>query len=462
MSGADVTGLLGANMGQISGLLTSSNTLWANRGYETFNLFAVDNTQAAGPTSAPQSFGLQDTFKIRKRGGRVHRTWLRLTISSSTVAATENAAYVDDLGAGIIAKASLQYASKTLQEYNGEALKMYKRLTKHDINREHYFAQALAGLPPGPFGAPASAPEYRRTGASTVAGAPQTGFLNTGGILLVPLDWLWFTRATDYALTPEALASELDLVVTYNTLANLVYARTIATGAISAAPFTVAPTITKSELCTQMVHTSVPEKNLNLSSYETRQGQLYKILDFEPQLNLAMAASTNTQDIYTYRLDNLRLDSHMIMFMVRDARITTPYALDRMQSDTTPSVLAPGGVVVAALQPIVQFRLIANGKTIVDYCSDLENRSVWRHIYFPDTQVAEAIYFIPFGWFLKEHKNASGFQNLANLGSVELEITMPGSANTTFPRSGASLVDVYSVAHNIVQQKDGDIIKLLR
>ena len=80
---------------------------------------------------------------------------------------------------------------------------------------------------------------------------------------------------------------------------------------------------------------------------------------------------------------------------------------------------------------------------------------MWRDIYFPGSQIAEFIYFIPWSWLLRDHKNVSGFQNMANLGNVELEIIMPARATT-------SIVDVYNVCHNIVQSKKGDVIKALR
>ena len=70
-------------------------------------------------------------------------------------------------------------------------------------------------------------------------------------------------------------------------------------------------------------------------------------------------------------------------------------------------------------------------------------------------QIAEPIYFIPFSWLLKDAKNVTSFQNMANLGNVELELTMP-------VRTVASIVDVYSVTHNIIQWKRGDVVKALR
>jgi len=298
---------------------------------------------------------------------------------------------------------------------------------------------AFAGLPPG-------------VGGSEAARSSVGGVTLPARVLFVPLDWLWFTKYEDYALTPEALSSELDLIIQYRALSQLVYARVIATGlTVGANPFTVDPAITSVELFTQLVFEPHAMKNMYLRTFESEQGQLFKILDLERQVNQRIAAAA---DVYTIRLDNLRLDSAFLMFFVRDILKDTAWAIDRMQSDPTATILSGGGS-VAALTPITSFRLRANGSTIVDTCTDIENRAVWRSMYFPGSQVGEAIYFIPFSWLLREVKNVASYQNLTNLGNLELELTMP-------VRTRASDVDIYSVCHNAIQQKRGDIIRALR
>lgn len=436
MSGADVSILLNSQYGNLSALLASPQTLWGQRGYDTTNIFAVDNTFRTTPAGNEVTFGQQVRFRLRKRGGRIHKAWLRLTISAGVLNAANRAAFVDDLGAAIIQEAKLQYASKDIHTFQGEMVKMYNRLMNHDINREAYNAMAFAGLPPGAGGA-----EAQREALATTAFQ-----------LFVPLDWLFFTRFEDYALTPEALAAELELVIDYRALEQLVYARIIATGLVVAGdPFTTRPAITASELFTQLIYNPEPERNAHLMSFDTEQGQLFKILDTEVQLNQVIAAAADT---YRIRLDNFRLDSHFIMFMIRGAAMSTNWNVDRMQSDTTATIL-PGGGSVASLQQLTSFRLLANGRVIVDTCTDIENRAVWRNIYFPGCQIAEPIYFIPFAWLLKDAKNVTSFQNMANLGNVELEIVMP-------VRTAASQVDVFNICHNVIQQNRGDIIRSLR
>ena len=441
MSGADPTVLNNAKHGNLAKILTSADSIWEPQGFARKNIFATDNTFSSKPTGQPANFGGTDRFRFRKRGGRVSRVWMKITASAGVVAAANSAAYVDDYGQLILEDVRIEYSSKEIQQYNGEFLKAYKRLMEHSITQEHYAATNFALLPPGAGGFEA----VRQANVSAIT------------VVFPELEWFYFTRSEDYAMTPEALSSELELVVRYRRLEQLVYARVTATGAlVGADPFTTRPAITESLLFTQLIHTPGPEKEMHLRRFDTPQGLLFKILDVEQQVRQSITALAG---IHTIKLDNFRLDSQFIIFFVRRVDIDTDWAVDRMQSSTTTTILNGGAPAVtddtSALLPIASFRLIANGKAIVDPCTDVENRAVWRKLYWPGSQVAEAIYFIPFSHMLRDHRNVVNYQNLANLGSLELELTMPVSTS-------ARLVDVYNVCHNAVQKKQGDIIRLLR
>lgn len=140
MSGADVTPLINSNHGNLSKILASEQTLFSNRvrhfvisrfrliaqGYDTTNIFAVDNAAKTLPLGTQATFGAEDRFRLRKRGGRVHNSWLEISISAGVLAAGMEAAYVDDMST-IVQNCRVEYASKTIQEYPGEALKAYNR-----------------------------------------------------------------------------------------------------------------------------------------------------------------------------------------------------------------------------------------------------------------------------------------------------------------------------------------------
>ena len=438
MSGADPTMKLAANHSNLAKVHTGEGSIWDTRGFQTTNIFAVDDTFSSKPTGQPATFGGRDRFRLRKRGGRVYKTWMKVTFSAGVLVGGVRAAYADDLGQLLLANVRAEYASKEIQNYNGEVVKAYKRLLEHDITKEAYNATNLAGLPPGGIF------EARREAAVTA-----------GDIVYPELEWLFFTKFEDYALTPEALSSEMEIVIDYRSLPELVYARNAA-GAVPAAGavWTTAPAITESLLFTQLIHAPGPEKERHLRRFDSPKGLLYKILDIEQQVRQSIAAAAG---VYSIKLDNMRLDSQFIMFYVRRATIDTPYYLDRMQSDSTTTSLpsVAGTADTSALLPVTSFRLIANGKVILDPVTDIENRAVHRKTYFPGSQIAEPIYFIPFGMMLRDARNVCSFQNLANLGTLELELTMPASTDARY-------LDAYNICHNDVQMKQGDIIRLVR
>lgn len=439
MSGADPTLQMNAKYGNIAKFNTSDRSIYHTKSWERTNIFVVDNTFSNKPVGREADFAQTDRFRLRKRGGRVGKVWMKITIGPSVLAVVVpavRAAWADDLGQLILGNVRMEYASKEIHAYPGELVKAYKRLLEHDITREHYGATNFALLPPGVGGSE----------------AVREANLTNGCTVFPELEWLFFTKFEDYAMTPEALSSEVELVVDYTPIEQLVYARNAA-GAIPVGNiFTTRPTITESLCFTQLIHTPGPEKELHLRRFDTDQGVLYKILDHEQQVRQPIPAAAGT---FTVNLDNFRLDCQFILFFLRFDTILTPWAVDRMQVATSDTILTGVAQNVSALTPITSFRLIANGKTIVDPCLDIENRAVWRKMYFPGSQIAEWIYFIPFGEMLRDARNVVNFQNLANLGSLVLEVTVPAAAS---PR----LLDAYNICHNIVQKKKGDIIRLLR
>jgi len=119
MSGVDPTILLNANYGNIGAILASAASLWHNKGYDTTNIFAIDNTARTLPIGQQADFGGEERFRFRKRGGRVHKAWLKVNISAGTVDAANEAAWVDDLAHALIQNVRVEYASKVRLFYSG-------------------------------------------------------------------------------------------------------------------------------------------------------------------------------------------------------------------------------------------------------------------------------------------------------------------------------------------------------
>lgn len=435
-SQADSTALLNANFGNISGVLANEDrSLYANRGFQAVGTFATNNTVSTTPVGPTVTFGSEQRWNIRKQGGRVARMWIRLRIAAGTLAAGNAAAYVNYLGQTILEYVRVEYQSKSIQAYNGELEKAVNRLMFNDIDRELYNALILGNLPPG------SAGETLRINNVSAAVT-----------LYIPLDWLWYCMYDDYALTPEAIAGELQLIIKWRQLENLIYARTVPGGITPVVdPFTVRPVITEALLFQQLIYENKPAKVLNLQSFTQGQGQIFKIRDIEEQRNMLIPLAAG---VYRVKLENLRLDSQYIAFFIRDTAMNTPWAVDRTSSDATATLLAGGGAVNAII-PFTSFRMFVNGSLLIDVTTELEMRVLWRYLYMPTVNAGEGYYFIPFARKLQDARNVTGFQNLANLGTVELELTMGAR-----PRD--SWLDAYNICHNIIQQLQGDILKIVR
>lgn len=482
---ADPTARINANKGGIAPLITTEVSMFEPTPYEAFNIFAVDDSALTEAIGQPAAFSSIVRFPLRKRGGRVGRTYIDFEINvPATPDVTVTAAWVDDLGANLLEEIKVKYSSKDVHTYRGEALKFYQRLMDHDITKEHYNGNQLAGLT-GVNG------ELVRSNTD-VAGVGGPGLANNGlltaGVLKlrVNLDWIWWTKEDEAALATEALASEIIVECKIRRLEDLIYARLIQVGAPLGPldPFSVGPiarpTITSCTLRHELIFTPKVEASKHLARYENRRGLMFKILDFEEQLNNAIAWPVAVGGFASQKivLNNFRLDSQFLMFVCRDDRINTPWAIDRTSSDNTYSNVMNAKVATAAAQTgqvnlrqsgaliaPKRFRVTSNGSTLIDWCTEFENRGIWRNKYFPGSQINGAVYFIPFAKRLREFKHVHGYQNMSNLGNVilEIEFERPATVNENRNTDCTGIItDVYNVCHNVIQMAQGDIVKALR
>lgn len=481
---ADPTARINANKGGIAPLITTEVSIFEPTPYEAYNIFAVDDSALTEAIGQPAAFGQVVRFPLRKRGGRVGKTYVDVEINVPVTPVGGpggvTAAWVDDLGANLLEEIKVKYSSKDVHTYRGEALKFYQRIMDHDITKEHYNGNQLAGLP-GVNG--------EQVRSNTSLGAPSIssmGALTAGVVKLrVNLDWIWWTKEDENALATEALASEIIVEIKLRPLQELIYSRLIGAPGTVADPFATPapiarPTITECTLHHELVFTPKVEASKHLARYENRRGLMFKILDFEEQLNNAIAWPNAPGGFASQKivLNNFRLDSQFLMFVCRDDRINTAWAIDRGSSDNTYSNVMNGVVTSAAAVPgqtnlrqsgaLVapkRFRVTSNGSTLIDWCDEFENRGIWRNKYFPGSQINGAVYFIPFAKKLREFKHVHGYQNMSNLGNVilEIEFERPPTAleNRNTDLTGI-ITDVYNICHNVIQMAQGDIVKALR
>lgn len=275
---ADPTARINSNKGGIAPLITTAASIFEPTPYQAYNIFAIDDSAKTLPIGNPGGFGEFVRFRLRKRGGRVGHTYLDvlITVPETVDPAAYTAAWVDDLGANLIEQLVVEYSSKHLHVYRGEQLKKYQRLMDHDITKEHYNGNQLAGLP-GVNG------EQLRSNASTSVGVINVGALVAGSFRLrIALDWIWWTKEDESALATEALASDIDIQIKFRPLSQLVYARQIGVPAVAVDPFladgVAYPTLTAPQLYHELIFTPKVEASKHLSRYENRRGLMFKIL----------------------------------------------------------------------------------------------------------------------------------------------------------------------------------------
>ncbi len=434
--------LVAAKHSQLAPVILGSQSTYDPRGWESHTAFVIDENVSITPQDGTPTFGSDVRFRLNKNQTLTGRCVLEVTLTGATLDAGQSAAYVKNLGDQILANVQVRYGSNILQNFTGEFMYMWRRLTMHDNHIETTNAQILGGLPAG------GASETSRETA-----------LVQGLVLYVPLEELYWVWSRDEHWMPEAHAQELEVIISLAPLGRIIYSND------GTDPFDaggVAPTIQQCRLLAQQVTTSASEKKGRLALHETSDGLIEHFLDLERQENqrLEGTGGAGTQT-YTIKLDNIRMDMAEIMFWVREDSsvagtpgVRNDWAGDAVESSSTVSTVT--GSSINTLTQISSFRLLSNGQEIVRPQTDLYNRTEVRKRYHPDAQVADFIYCIPFALFPEDRKNATGHLPASNLGNLELEITM-----NAFAVAAPKRVDIYVHSHNLIQHRDGNVTKVL-
>lgn len=432
-----------AQSSQISGALLSHESVYHPIGWKACTpTYRDDNVNQQPIDGIVPQFGGQARFALSKNSTLVEGATLVVDIAAAVLDAGRNAAWVKNFGDQFMREVTVRYGSTVLQFYPGEYQYMWARMTTHDNHIEGRNAQVLGGLTPGAAGG-----EAQRIAA-----------LTAGMRLYCPLDELYFTWHRDEAWMPEAYALELELQIRIQDLGLLVYSDNGADPFIGAG---TTPAITAIQLRINETTLSAAEKEERLQVYNTANGHVVKMLDIEQLRNFRITGTGGVGNI-TVRvpLDNFRMDIAEMFFVVREedpagVGVSTNWVGDALESDATPSLVT--GASVATMVQIVSFRLEANGKVILPEQEELWNRVHVRQRYHPDTQIADPIYTVVFAIFPEDRKNATGHQNAAHLGHMELVITLADFAVAS-PRR----VDVFAHSHNLMQSRGGSVAKALQ
>lgn len=468
--------VLQTNFGQLTPMLVSPMTIFQPKAWTATNLHVLDETTTLSPVRSNTQFGETARFIQIKRATLHLGFVLEVVLSSSVLVGAgitdRRAAYCNNLGDQLLKMVTHRYGSTILHQYDGEYAQLYRRLCHNEISDEARNALSLGGLP---LTVGAGIPEYQRRAA-----------LTNGFTLYVPLDRLWFAQNPDEAWMPEAYATEGEIEITFARLAEVVYNARVrgGLGSTITTPFTTAPTITSMRLYAREVTLTSPEKSQRLLNYESDQGILTHFLDVESQRGIVLTGTGTANNVsFRVALDNIRLDMQELFFIVRrglgagvpinQASLDTDWGGDKLQAPVYDfTALATGGAAArigsvfdnvtpvyidVLVDDIVSYHLESNQKRLVEPQVELLGRCWVRQLYHPNSQVRDPIYQISFSFAPEETKLITGLQSAANIGKLELVITMPD-----FAANQPRVVDVWAHCHNIIQSKRGAIVKTLR
>ncbi len=433
---------------QIGSALIGNKSVYQPRGWQAATPVAIDDTVYITPSSQSQSpaFGSTIVFDLPKNSTLIGKCYIAIRIapaqfnasaSPAPAVAGAQAAFSKNVGDLILNNVVFRYGSNVLQSYPGYFQAMWRRLTRNDTHIEGVNAQVLGNIPPGA----ATEGALVQALGSLIASDPAAGVT-----LYCPLDELYFHHSKDEFWMPEAHALEGQLYITLEQLQNIVYTCTGTGSTGGTEPFTSLPTISSVFLYYQEVTLSAAEKQNRLSVYKTPEGQIIKFLDLEQQVNqqfvggqtavLWPAPFTNTTVTRTMiiPLDNFRMDMAEIIFALRWANISgsgstlapgvqKTWSGSKLESNPSNSIVTGGNIatyVTTALpnQGMLTFVLQANGKQLYQFQPERWNREQIRAFYHPDSQVADAIYVIPFAQFPGKYYFCEHVQcNIANIAA---------------------------------------------
>lgn len=468
MSQVDYTAQLSTKYSQLAPLLIGPASLFTPKFWNKSNIHVTDETSIYTPIRDGTQFNGTVRFTQPKRATLTTEYLLEIVLSASVQiaggpdlgsGAIGTGAYVNNLGDQLLQRVVHRYGSSVLHEYDGEYQQLWQRITTNEVDEEGRNALTLGALPLSVGGIP----EFQR----------RTSLVD-GVTVHVPLNRLWFSQHLDEAWMPEAFATEGEIEIQLQRLERVVYNALTAT-----TPFVTPPTIESIRLRAREITLTVPEKMNRLSFYETDRGNLTHFLDVERQASVVLAAGTGGAGNIErrVRLDNIRLDMQQIIFVVRrgvssppvanEAAIDSDWSCDALQppvydfADPSAPVAITSALgarrIDAMYDDLVSFRLEVNGKRIADDQNELVERAWVRKLYHLNSQARSPVYQISFSMQPENTKVVTGFQNAANLGNLELVLTLPDT-----PVADRRIVDVWVHSHNVMQQRRGDVVKSLK
>lgn len=478
---------ISTQMSQLSSILLGTKSVYQPKGSSALTpTFRNESNYLApvnGVINPPYTTGYKVVYALPKSSTLIGKMWSEITLApaqtnpnyyppipanpltdpqtAATLAVgTPQAEYVKNVGDLVFEQIILRYGSTVLQQYDSEAQVFYRQMTRNNVNIEYINVEVLGGLPPG------------GNTEQTLIDA-----LYNGIRLRQPVEHLWFVQQRDQNWMPESLALEGQLEFTLRALGQLIVTRTGDDTVFSGTPLegdpAVLPAITDLRLRYQEITLSASEKENRLRFYKAPEGLVNLMYDIETQKGFRQRGTAGGGlMVMNVPLTNFRLDMKEVIFTVRIAEDTGSVSLagyvynadlrdwrgSRCEANvTTPSLLGGGGGHLGVAWPgVVEWKMTAGGKDMINPLPELYTRCHVRKEYHPDAQTSGAVYHLPFALFPEDSRNGTGHASASVLGNLALVIVV------TNPGAHIVLqVDVWSFGYNVNQSRAGGIAKAL-
>ena len=473
---------ISTQMSQLSSVLLGTKSLYQPKGSQALTPTYRNESNYLAPVNGvinpPYTTGYKIVYALPKSSTLIGKMWSEITLTAAQTnpaytppvpantlsvpqtaavpaVGTPQAEYVKNVGDLIFEEIILRYGSTVLQQYDSEFQVFYRQLSRNNVNIEYINVEVLGALPPG------------GNTEQTLVDA-----LYRGVRLRQPVEHLWFVQQRDQNWMPESLALEGQLEFTLRNLAQLIVTAS-GTNSVFTGGASVLPAISDLRLRYQEVTLSASEKENRLRFYKAPEGLVNLMYDIETQRGFRQQGTGAGGNItLNVPLTNFRLDMKEVIFTVRIAEDTGAVVLpgyvygadlrdwrgSRCEANvSTPSLLGGGGGHIGVAYPgVIDFKMTAGGKDMINPLPELYTRCHARKEYHPDAQTSGAVYHLPFAVFPEDSRNATGHASASVLGNLALVITC------TNPGAHIVLqVDVWSMGYNVNQSRAGGIAKAL-
>jgi hypothetical protein len=398
--------LIRANTGVQDPLIWNTNAdVFAPRKYNTINLFYPDHREIKPETPITTGWGEETSFKFQKTFDQLVNT--RITFDVAQLTGGTNPRFIDWAGIRAIEYVELVYQGNHLQKVTGKQI--YDEIIKEwKTEQKEAAAQVSGGL---------------------LSNAQRQALAAGSQHFEVPLGILYFSKDLSYSLPVHCLSTELELVVKFQSLANV--ANTDGTAPAGAA-------MSNLRCHAMFTHVSPVDRADRLAKSQQGEGFMYSFIDRVVQQK-AVAATTDT---------SLEIELKNIRGPITELRVTR--LKDTAWNSGTAYTNDPG-----AYEVISTIEIEGSGSLVMRSEDSDSLQYVYDPMYHPNAEAGHRIYSVYWALDPGNKVDCTGSVNFGMLNNPVMTLTFPNIA-------AASTIFIEALERNFIQLRSGDIIKTFK